>query len=101
VPIFAFSAKQETDVGFSILFRLIITPLFLLSGTFFPIDQLPAFLRPVAWVTPLWHGVDANRSLALGSPDAASVLGHTAYLLVVIAVSVQVARRTFTKRLVV
>ncbi len=101
VPIFAFSAKQEGDGGFNILFRFIITPLFLFSGTFFPIDQLPAFLRVIAWVTPLWHGVDANRSLALGSPDVASVLGHTAYLLFVIAIGGWLARRAFTKRLVV
>ena len=101
VPIFAFSAAQEGDEGFNILFRFIITPLFLFSGTFFPVDQLPAFLRLVAWVTPLWHGVDANRSLALGSPDVAGVLGHTAYLLVVIAIGAWVAHRTFTKRLVV
>ena len=101
VPVFAFSAKQEGDAGFNILFRFVMTPLFLFSGVFFPVDQLPAFLRPVAWITPLWHGVDANRSLALGSPDVAGVLGHTAYLLLVIAVGVLLARRTFTKRLVV
>ena len=101
VPIFAFSATQESDGGFNILFRFIVTPLFLFSGTFFPVDQLPAFLRPVAWVTPLWHGVEANRSLALGSPDLLGILGHTAYLLFVIAVGGWLARRTFTKRLVV
>jgi len=101
VPIFAFSATQETPDGFSILYRFIVTPLFLFSGTFFPVDQLPAFLRPVAWATPLWHGVAANRSLALGSPDFAGVLGHTAYLLAVIAVGGWLARRAFTKRLVV
>jgi len=101
VPVFAFSAKQETDGGFNILFRFIMTPLFLFSGIFFPVDQLPALLRPVAWLTPLWHGVEANRSLALGSPDLAGVAGHTAYLLVVIAVGGWLARRAFTKRLVV
>ena len=101
VPIFAFSAKQEGDGGFNILFRFIITPLFLFSGTFFPIDRLPAVLRVIAWVTPLWHGVEANRSLALGSPDVASVMGHTAYLLFVIAIGGWLARRAFTKRLVV
>jgi lipooligosaccharide transport system permease protein len=101
VPVFAFSAKQETDGGFNILFRFIMTPLFLFSGIFFPVDQLPALLRPVAWVTPLWHGVEANRSLALGLPDLAGVAGHTAYLLVVIAVGGWLARRAFTKRLVV
>lgn len=101
VPVFAFSAKQESDGGFNILFRFIMTPLFLFSGVFFPVDKLPAFLRPIAWVTPLWHGVEANRSLALGLPDIAGVLGHTAYLLIVIVIGAVLARRTFTKRLVV
>jgi lipooligosaccharide transport system permease protein len=101
VPVFAFSAKQESDGGFNILFRFVMTPLFLFSGIFFPVDQLPALIRPIAWITPLWHGVEANRSLALGSPDFAAVLGHTAYLVVVIAVGAWLARRAFTKRLVV
>jgi len=101
VPVFAFSARQETDSGFNILFRFIMTPLFLFSGIFFPVSQLPGFLRPVAWVMPLWHGVQANRSLALGSPDFAAIAAHAAYLLAVIAVSAWLARRAFTKRLVV
>jgi lipooligosaccharide transport system permease protein len=50
---------------------------------------------------PLWHGVQANRSLALGSPDFTAIAGHTAYLLVVIAVGGWLARRAFTRRLVV
>ncbi len=101
VPVFAFSAKQETDSGFNILFRFIMTPLFLFSGIFFPVSQLPGPLRPVAWVMPLWHGVQANRSLALGSPDFAAIAAHLAYLLVVIAVSGWLARRAFIRRLVV
>ena len=78
-----------------------MTPLLLFYGVFFPIDQLPAVIRPIAWIMPLWHGVDANRSLALGSPDVAGVLGHTAYLVVAIVIGALLARRTFTKRLVV
>jgi lipooligosaccharide transport system permease protein len=101
VPVFAFSARQETDGGFNILFRFVMTPLFLFSGIFFPVSQLPAFMRPIAWLTPLWHGVEANRTLALGSPDFASVAGNTAYLLVVIAVGGWLARRAFIARLVV
>ena len=42
--------------------------MFLFSGTFFPISQLPDWLQPVAWVTPLWHGVELCRDLALGEP---------------------------------
>jgi lipooligosaccharide transport system permease protein len=101
VPVFAFSARQETDGGFNILFRFIMTPLFLFSGIFFPVSQLPAFMRPIAWVMPLWHGVQADRSLALGSPDFAAIAAHAAYLLAVIAVGWWLARRAFAARLVV
>jgi lipooligosaccharide transport system permease protein len=100
-PIFAFSATQEGDDGFNVLFRFIITPLFLFSGTFFPVDQLPVWLRPVAWVTPLWHGVQANRELALGVATPAAVLGHVAYLLAVVVLGGWLALRSFRRRLVV
>ena len=40
-----------------------------LAGTFFPVDQLPGWIRPLAWITPLWHGTTAARQLALGTPD--------------------------------
>jgi lipooligosaccharide transport system permease protein len=101
VPIFAFSATQESDGGFNILFRFVITPLFLFSGIFFPIEQLPPVLRPVAWLTPLWHGVDANRELALGSPDLARVGLHVLVLLAFVAVGGWLALRAFHRRLVV
>ena len=101
VPIFAFSARQDGDGGFNILFRFVITPLFLFSGTFFPVSQLPVWLQPVAWVTPLWHGVDANRALALGSANPWVVLGHVAYLVAFTALGGWLARREFRRRLVV
>ena len=101
VPVFAFSATQEGPDSFNILFRFIMTPLFLFSGIFFPVSQLPAVIRPIAWIMPLWHGVEADRSLALGSPDVAGILGHTAYLVAVIGTGAWLAHRAFTKRLVV
>lgn len=100
-PIFAFTARQDGDGGFNILFRFVITPMFLFSGTFFPIGALPLWLRPVAWVTPLWHGVDANRQLALGSPSWLAVSGHLGYLLAVVTVGCWLALRQFRRRLVV
>ena len=54
-PVTALSSRLENDTGFNVLFRLVQTPLMLFSGTFFPISQLPGWLQPVAWVTPLWH----------------------------------------------
>jgi lipooligosaccharide transport system permease protein len=71
----------------------------LFSGTFFPISQLPAWLQPVAWVTPLWHGVEAERALALGTGSAAGVLGHVAALVAFAAVGWVLALRGLTSRL--
>ena len=42
-------------------------PLMLFSGTFFPLSQLPGWLRAVAYVTPLWHGVALCRAFSLGT----------------------------------
>jgi lipooligosaccharide transport system permease protein len=84
-PIMAFSASQRNDTAFNAIFRFGITPLFLFSGTFFPIEQLPAFLRPIAWLTPTWHGVSLARGLSLGTIDALGIAVHTAVLLAFIA----------------
>ena len=53
--------------------------MFLFSGTFFPISQLPTWLQAVAYVTPLYHGVALCRDLTLGQVGWAD-LGHAAYL---------------------
>ena len=65
----AWAVTRTTDVSFAVLMRFVMVPLFLFSGTFFPISQLPGWLQPVAYVTPLWHGVALCRSLALGHAD--------------------------------
>ncbi len=100
-PIAAFSATQRDGEWFNALFRFGITPLFLFSGTFFPITQLPWFLQVVAWITPLFHGVSLARSLALGyagaEPLATGV--HLAYLSTLVVVGVVLAVRTFGDRL--
>ena len=67
--LFAFTATQRNDVGFSAVFRFIINPLFLFSGTFFPLSQLPDQIEWIAWLTPLFHGVELVRGLILGSLD--------------------------------
>jgi lipooligosaccharide transport system permease protein len=98
--VFAYAATLETDSGFALLFRFIIMPMFLFSGTFFPVSQLPDWLEPVAYIVPLWHGVDLCRDLALGTVSFLPSLGHVAYLLLWVAGGYVVAMRTFSKRLV-
>jgi lipooligosaccharide transport system permease protein len=100
-PVYAFAVRQEIDGGFAMLFRFVILPMFLFSGTFFPVDQLPSWLEPVAWVTPLWHAVDLCRSLALGTATPVAASGHVAYLLLWVAVGLWLAVRSFRRRLVV
>jgi lipooligosaccharide transport system permease protein len=61
------------------LINLVILPMFLFSGTFYPIDAYPEALRIFVQLTPLYQGVDLLRSLAVGHLDAV-LLGHVAYL---------------------
>ena len=99
-PLAAWAAYTKTEVTFIAIFRIVILPMFLFSGTFFPISSLPAALEVVAWLTPLWHGVTLCRDLTLGDVSP-SDLGHLAYLLACIAVGLVAARFTYRRRLVV
>jgi lipooligosaccharide transport system permease protein len=98
-PIMAFTATQKTDQAFNMLFRFGITPLFLFSGTFFPIEKLPLFMQPLAWITPLYHGVALARGLSLGQVDAVGDLVHVAVLGAFAVAGVLAARITFRRRL--
>lgn len=99
-PIAALAASLQRDYALSSLFRFGILPMFLLSGTFFPIAQLPAWLQPLAAIVPLWHGVQLTRVAALGEPTAFPVGVHTAYLLVWFLVGALLAARQFHRRLI-
>jgi lipooligosaccharide transport system permease protein len=99
-PIAAFAATQRTPEKFNAVFRFGITPLFLFSGTFFPIESLPAFLQPVAWLSPLWHGVALTRGLALGTAEPLGALVHVVVLLAIFVAGTVVAIRTIGDRLV-
>jgi lipooligosaccharide transport system permease protein len=102
MPMAAWTATRKTGESFPVVFRFIITPLFLFSGTFFPIDRLPDFIEPLAWLTPLYHGVALTRDLALGRQlDLPILLFHLAVLLGLVALGTWLAVRTFQRRLVV
>jgi lipooligosaccharide transport system permease protein len=101
-PIAAFSATQRTPEKFNAVFRFGITPLFLFSGTFFPISNLPPLLQPIAWLSPLWHGVELSRALALGTLSEAPLLAlvHVAVLTTITVAGAIWAFRTVERRLV-
>jgi lipooligosaccharide transport system permease protein len=101
-PIAAFSATQKTPERFAAIFRFGITPLFLFSGTFFPLESLPEAVRPLAWITPLYHGGALTRGLSLGTllDDPLLALVHVLVLVGCVAVGAWAMIRTVERRLV-
>ena len=97
--VMAYTTRLEIDTGLSMLFRFGIVPMFLFSGTFFPISQLPTWLQPLAYVTPLWHGVALTRATALGLEPAAPVAVHVSYLVALVAVGAWLAARALQRRM--
>jgi lipooligosaccharide transport system permease protein len=95
----AWAVTRTRDTSFSVLMRFLMVPLFLFSGTFFPVTQLPGWLQPVAYVTPLWHGVELCRTLTLGTTDLGGAAVHVGYLLALTAAGYAVALRTYRGRL--
>jgi lipooligosaccharide transport system permease protein len=104
-PIAAFSATQRTPDRFAAIFRFGITPLFLFSGTFYPVESLPAVVQPLAWITPLYHGVALARGLSLGTLGTSALpaqlaLIHLAVLIGFIVVGSLLTIRTVSAKLV-
>ncbi|MFN8161987.1 MAG: ABC transporter permease [Solirubrobacterales bacterium] len=83
---------------YNYFFTLIVTPMFLFSGIFFPFNRLPAFAEVIAWFTPLYHVVEITRGLST-SPSLA-LLGDVLWLAVVSAVLFVVPVRALRRRLV-
>lgn len=98
-PLAAYAMTQDSEMSFSVLIRLVVMPLFLFSGTFFPLDQLPGWLQPLAWVTPLWHGVELARGATTGSLGLGWLVLHVAVLAAFVAAGVTWGVRAATRRL--
>jgi lipooligosaccharide transport system permease protein len=100
-PTFAYAASVSTDSYLAILMRIGVLPMSLFSGVFFPVDQLPVVLRWVAYLLPLWHGVDLSRAATLGVAPEWSMTGHLLYLVAWGVAGWWLATRAFSRRLVV
>jgi lipooligosaccharide transport system permease protein len=99
MPMAAYAASRENDHSFPPIYRFVIVPMFLFSGTFFPVTQMPLAFELLAYVTPIWHGVELCRGLTLGTIELLPALGHTAYLLAWTIGGLVLARRTYRRRL--
>jgi lipooligosaccharide transport system permease protein len=83
-PVAALSARLRSESAFALVFRLGVLPMSLFSGAFFPIDELPRGVEWVAYVTPIWHGVELCRGLMTGSVGGMGAV-HVVYLAAVAA----------------
>lgn len=81
-PICAFTARRETDKGFALIARMVVTPLFVLSGTFTNVESFPAAVQAVIKFFPAFHGIELTRMFVNGTSEIGAALGHLAVLAV-------------------
>lgn len=98
-PMLAYSATINSPNLLAIMFRFAMLPMMLFSGVFFPIEQLPAALQPLAYAMPLWHGVELSRAAALGSGPAWPLVIHVGYLVAWVGIGFGLASASFRQRL--
>ena len=97
----AVAAKLENEnIFFVVLGRFIMMPLFLFSGTFFPLASMPFFLQWIGWVSPLWHATELGRSLTYGHAISPTMMWvHFLVLLTMLVSGLYLSARIFTRRL--
>lgn len=101
IPLLAYAGSIEDDRGqFAMVQRFIFMPMFLFSGTFYPLESLPGWLQWIGWISPLWHGAELGRVVTYGAPVAAGMIAvHIGYLLVLCVGGYLWGRRVFIERL--
>lgn len=96
----ATSFVKQDDGFFAIVGRFIITPMFMFSGTFFPLTALPIYLQWIGWLSPVWHATNLGRALSYGMPIEPWLAAvHVAYLALMLVASVLIGSRQFERRL--
>ncbi len=99
LPISAWSSTRFSGSSFPTIIRFGLLPMFLFGGAFFPIDQLPGWLQPVAYVTPLWHGIELCRGAVIAEVSAGNVAVHVTVLVTYAVAGWIACRITFARRL--
>jgi ABC-type polysaccharide/polyol phosphate export permease len=80
-------------------FRMVVMPLYMFSGSFFALSQLPTPVRVLIEVLPLAQGVELCRSLALGTADPGPTAAHAGYLGALAVLGFVLARTAYRRRL--
>jgi len=94
------TARAPSYDFFNYYFTLFISVMFLFSGVFFPLANLPPWAQTLAWFLPLTHAVRVSRALVAGTPTPA-MLADVAWMAIVGIVAYVVAERFVRRRLLV
>lgn len=94
------SFVKQDDGVFAVVNRFIITPMFMFSGTYYPLAVLPIYLQWIGWISPMWHATEIGRFLSYGrSIDPWLLLVHFSYLGLMLVAGIAIASWQFTRRL--
>ena len=100
VMLAATSFVKQDDGFFALVGRFIIAPMFMFSGTFYPLENLPIYLQWIGWVSPVWHATDIGRALSYGHEVTPGLmLIHFAFLGAILVAGWMVGTRQFNRRL--
>lgn len=100
VMIYLAARIEKEDQFFNILGRLVIMPMFLFSGTFFPLSSVPIYLQPIGWISPLWHATELGRAAAFDyGLGTTIVIVHLLFLFTMVVAGLRLAVRQFERRL--
>jgi lipooligosaccharide transport system permease protein len=86
-----FSTFQQMD-----LINIAMLPLFLFSGSFYPLTVYPGYLQAILKLSPLWQAIEMVRDLTLGVVSF-GILWHVLYFSVMVAIGVTATTKRLTK----
>ena len=94
------SFVKQDDGFYAIVGRFVLTPMFMFSGTFYPLESLPIYLQWVGWISPVWHATNLGRNLSYGLEVEPWLLAvHVTFMGALLAVAMIIATRKFASRL--
>lgn len=91
---------RNDDNWFAVFGRFVIAPMFLFSGTFYPLDSLPMATRWLGWISPLWHATELGRGFSYDHAISTTMyIVHFGYLTALGIIGMYVASWKFSRRL--
>ena len=94
------SFVKQDDGFYAIVGRFVIAPMFMFSGTFYPLESLPIYLHWIGWISPVWHATNLGRNLSYGLEVEPWLLAvHVLFLGALLVASMIVATKKFNARL--